>query len=58
MAKTYAKAGNVERALLYMRMAIEEGFKERSKFQEEPEFAALQDLAEFKQLMTMEVRVL
>ncbi|MBI4906174.1 MAG: tetratricopeptide repeat protein [Acidobacteria bacterium] len=58
LAKTYAKAGNVERALLYMRKAIEEGFKERNKFQEEPEFAAMQDLAEFKQLLTMEVRVL
>lgn len=58
LAKTYAKAGQVERALLYMRKAIEEGFKDRQKFVEEPEFSALQELPEFKQLLTMEVRVL
>lgn len=58
LSKTYAKAGNVERALLYMRKAIEEGFKERNKFQEEPEFEALRALPEFQQLLTMEVRAL
>lgn len=58
LAKTYAKAGQTERALLYMRKSIEEGFKERQKFQEEPEFASLRELPEFQQLMTMEVRVL
>lgn len=58
MAKTYAKAGQVERALLYIRKALEEGFKDRQKFQEDPEFASLKDLPEFQQLMTMEVRVL
>ena len=30
LAKTYAKSGHTERALLYMRKAIEEGFKERN----------------------------
>jgi tetratricopeptide (TPR) repeat protein len=58
MAKTYAKAGAVERALLYIRKALEEGFKERSKFKEDPEFATLQELPEFQQLMTLEPRVL
>jgi tetratricopeptide (TPR) repeat protein len=58
MAKTYAKAGVVERALLYIRKALEEGFKERDKFKEEPEFAMLQELPEFQQLMTLEPRVL
>ncbi len=58
LAKTYAKAGNVERALLYMRKAIEEGFKERQKFTEDPEFAAMKELPEFLQLMAMEQRVL
>ncbi|MCZ2146427.1 MAG: tetratricopeptide repeat protein [Bryobacterales bacterium] len=58
LAKTYAKAGNAERALLYMRKAIEEGFKDRNKFAEEPEFAPLRDLPEFKQLLVMETRVL
>ncbi len=58
LSKTYAKAGHVERALLYMRKAIEEGFKDRQKFREDPEFAALKELPEFQQLLTMEVRVL
>jgi len=58
LAKTYAKAGNTERALQYIRKAIEEGFKERNKFMEESEFTPLRELPEFKQLMTMEVRVL
>jgi len=58
LAKTYAKAGMNDRALLYIRKAIEEGFKERKKFEEEPEFAPLKDLPEFKQLLAMEQRVL
>jgi tetratricopeptide (TPR) repeat protein len=58
MAKTYAKAGAVERALLYIRKALEEGFKERDKFKQDPEFAKLQELPEFQQLMTLEPRVL
>ena len=31
LAKTYASAGNVERAIQYIRMALEEGFKEKAK---------------------------
>lgn len=58
LAKTYAKAGQVERALQYMRKAIEEGFKERNKFMEDSEFTAIRELPEFQQLLTMEVRVL
>ncbi|HEV2690192.1 MAG TPA: tetratricopeptide repeat protein [Bryobacteraceae bacterium] len=58
LAKTYAKAGMNERALLYIRKSIEEGFKERKKYEQEPEFAPLKDLPEFKQLLAMEPRVL
>jgi tetratricopeptide (TPR) repeat protein len=58
MARTYAKAGAVDRALIYIRKALEEGFKERNKFREEPEFAALQEVQEFKDLMAAEPRVL
>lgn len=58
LAKTYAKAGQVERALQYMRKAIEEGFKERNKFMEDSEFTSLRELPEFQQLLKMEVRVL
>jgi tetratricopeptide (TPR) repeat protein len=58
LAKTYAKAGNQERALQYIRMSIEEGFKERDKFAKEPEFASLKELPEFQELLKMEPRVL
>jgi len=58
LAKTYAKAGMNDRALLYMRKAIEEGFKERKKFQEDPEFSGMKDLPEFQQLLAMEPRIL
>jgi tetratricopeptide (TPR) repeat protein len=58
LSKTYAKAGHAERALIYMRKALEEGFKDRQKFVEEPEFASLQKLPEFQQLLELQPRVL
>jgi tetratricopeptide (TPR) repeat protein len=58
MAKTYAKARMNDRALEYMRKALEEGFKDREKFNEDPDFAALKDLPEFKDLLAREPRVL
>ena len=58
LAKTYASAGNAERAIRYIRMALEEGFKEKQKLFEEPEFAKLRETAEFKELMASEPRVL
>ena len=54
LAKTYAVAGNTERAIQYIRMALEEGFKERDKLMEDPEFAKLRETAEFKELMAAE----
>src|SRR6266849_4232811 len=58
LAKTYASAGNIERAIQYIRMALEEGFKEKQKLFEDPEFATLRETAEFKELMASEPRVL
>ena len=58
LAKTFAQAGNAERAILYIRKSIEEGFKDRKKYLEEPEFAALRELPEFKEVMALEPRVL
>lgn len=58
LAKTYAKAGKNDLALEYIRKALEEGFKEKEKFQTDPEFAGLQDNPEFKQLMATEQKVL
>jgi len=58
LAKTYATAGNFERAIQYIRMALEEGFKQRDKLMEDPEFVKLRETTEFKELMASEPRVL
>lgn len=58
MAQLYAKSGRNDLALQYIRKALEEGFKEKKKFEEDPAFAALKDLPEFKELMASEPRVL
>ena len=58
LAKSYAKAGLNDRALDYIRKALEEGFKERKKFTEEPEFAGLQKDPEFLKLMELQPKVL
>jgi len=58
VAKMYAKDGRNELALQYLRKALEEGFKEKKKLNEDPEFAELRELPEFKLLLTLEPRVL
>jgi hypothetical protein len=58
MAKTYAAAGYVERALAYLRKALEEGFKEKDKIIDQVEFAALKDNPEFQQLLASNVHVI
>jgi tetratricopeptide (TPR) repeat protein len=58
LAKVYAKEGQKDRALLYIRKALEEGFTDRKKLMQDPEFATLRDLPEFQELMKLEPRVL
>ena len=58
LAKTYAKSGQTDRALMYIRKAIEEGFKERTKFAEDSDFQAMRQLQEFQDLMKLEARAL
>jgi tetratricopeptide (TPR) repeat protein len=58
LARTYAKAGANDRALMYLRKALEEGFKERDKIMGGPEFAAMREMDEFKVLMATEQKVL
>ena len=58
LARTYAKAGDVEHTLMYVRKSLEEGFKERDKFTKDPEFAKLRDNPEFKQILAAEHKVL
>jgi tetratricopeptide (TPR) repeat protein len=58
LAQTYAKAGMNDRAMQYIRKALEEGFKERKKIEEDPAFAEMKNLPEFKELMASDPRVL
>jgi len=58
MATIYASTGRSDLAIQYLRKALEEGYKERKKLNEDPAFASLRDLPEFKQLLTLEPRVL
>lgn len=57
LARMYANAGKNDLAIQYLRKALEEGFKEREKLQSK-EFAALRETQEYKDLMTLEPRVL
>ena len=58
LARSYAKVGNMGRALMYLRKALEEGFKEKKKVLEEPDFALIRETPEFKQLLAIEQKVL
>ncbi|MCU0226645.1 MAG: tetratricopeptide repeat protein [Bryobacterales bacterium] len=58
LAKVYARNGDVERSLLYMRKALEDGFKDRRKFRDDTDFAAMQEIEEFQTLLATEFRVL
>lgn len=58
LARAYAKAGKNDMALQYLRKSLEEGLKDKEKMTSVPEFAQLRDLPEFKELMTLEPRVL
>ncbi len=51
MAKMYAKTGANDRALLYLRKALEEGIKDRDKIPAIPEFASLKKDPAFVQLL-------
>jgi len=58
LAKTYAKAGMNDRAITYIRKALEEGYADRKKMMEDPEFTSLRKMPEFQELLAMEPRVL
>jgi Flp pilus assembly protein TadD len=58
MAALYAQNGRNDLALQYLRKALEEGYKERKKLPDDPAFATLRELPEFKQLLALEPRVL
>jgi tetratricopeptide (TPR) repeat protein len=58
MARLYAKSGNADLALQYLRRSLEEGLKDKPKMIQAPEFAKLRDTDAFKQIVALEPRVL
>jgi tetratricopeptide (TPR) repeat protein len=58
LAKLYAKENRADLAIQYLRKALEEGFKDRKKLDEDPEFSTLRETPEYKELMAKEPRVL
>jgi tetratricopeptide (TPR) repeat protein len=58
MARIYAKSGNNELALQYLRRSLEEGLKDKVKMTQAPEFAKLRETPEFQEIIALEPRVL
>jgi len=58
IAKLYAKASRNDLAIQYLKKALEEGFHDKKKLEQDPEFQAMRDLPEFKELLASEPRVL
>jgi tetratricopeptide (TPR) repeat protein len=54
VAETFASAGQKDQALVYLRKAMDEGFKDRKRLIEDKEFASLRTTPEFQQLMDQE----
>ncbi len=54
VAETFASAGQKEQALLYLRKAMDEGFKDRKRLIEDKDFASLLTTPEFQQLLDQE----
>jgi tetratricopeptide (TPR) repeat protein len=51
LAKSYAQAGNVDRCLLYLRKAKEEGYKSLSEVQTDPAFSAVLKLPAIEEIL-------
>ncbi len=51
LAKMYAQSGKNDRAIIYLRKALEEGVRDRKKIPDMPEFASLKTSAAFKELL-------
>jgi Flp pilus assembly protein TadD len=54
LAKMYAQQGQFDRSLLYLRRAIEEGYKDVNNAMQDAEFAQLRKDPRFNELMTIQ----
>jgi len=51
LAELYAQAGMKDRAIEYLRKALDSGFRDSNRLSQDPEFASIRHSAEFAQLM-------
>jgi tetratricopeptide (TPR) repeat protein len=54
LAQTYAEAGQQEQALNFLRKALDEGFKDRKRLNEDKEFSVLRSTPQFRDLLAEE----
>jgi tetratricopeptide (TPR) repeat protein len=54
IAELFAEAGNNDRALEYLRKALNDGFDDRNRLMQDTDFAQLRKTPEFAQLMAEE----
>ncbi|MGB8539308.1 MAG: tetratricopeptide repeat protein [Acidobacteriaceae bacterium] len=54
IAQTFASAGKQEQALLYLRKAMDEGFRDRKRLIEDTNFAVLRTTPQFQKLLDQE----
>jgi tetratricopeptide (TPR) repeat protein len=54
LAETYAAVGQQDQALVYLRKAFDEGFRDRKRLIEDKEFAGLRATPQFKDLLAQE----
>ena len=54
LAELFAQAGMQDRAIEYLRKALDEGFNDNKRLMQDPEFANLRKTAEFAELMAAE----
>jgi Tfp pilus assembly protein PilF len=54
IAETFASAGNKEQAIVYLRKAMDEGFRDRKRLIEDKDFAVLRTTPEFQKLLDQE----
>ncbi|HEV2416641.1 MAG TPA: tetratricopeptide repeat protein [Terriglobia bacterium] len=52
LAELFARAGMTDRAIEYLRKALNEGFSDRKRLKEDENFSSLRNTAAFSQLMT------
>lgn len=56
LAKSFAQAGNMERSLVYLRKAKDEGYKTMNEVKTDPAFSAMLNMPEMQEVLTPKVQ--